>query len=463
MKRLNAIWILVFCFCFVGIGDVFATTIKITPKFDKHKKPEGPNPNAPSHTIQFELIVEVTGIPTDQYCKIDAKLVDVTTWKGTCANYPQKKAKTDRDLKFLRGDNLSWKYESDKHLSYKTMTENPEPTVTKTVYVRSYDYAAYGKLVVTVKKRGLVFYRTEIATPKTQSIPIDENENRIADGWENDDGQPNILPNGKRGYDPTADNENVLNNNHGDSIIVLEEYRGVWLNATDEHKRLSPSVKEVMIAPQDKDKKENINTPNDMWSYSISRADAMPSHTFYKMHPNYVKNPFVDVRERDNTGKVIAYQSNPHKNTGWINVNNAGIPGSIRFYAIRVAKDNSRADGPLGIAPATPNTPSPQTCVYVYYLRIKDHFPNQADLDTMVEGVIGHEAGHCVNLDHCNVPFDRQNNMCLMQKKFNPARAGDPFLAHHDAAYDVAAPPGATIPPFHDPANPKRASGVMGQ
>jgi len=449
--------------------DALATTITITPSFNKNDKPEGPNPNNLNHTKSFTLTVTVNGIPVNEYCKIDVELKDVTKWKGTCANYPKSGANTQRDLKFLRSDYINargekitgWDYHGETHISYKTTTENPEPTVTKTVNVRSYDYGAYGKLEVTVRKKGWVLYRTVIAGPTTQTIPIDKNGNQIADGWENDDTQPHILPNGKNGYNPAADDENVLNTNHGDAFSVFDEYRGVWLNGSDGHKRLKPSEKDVLIAPEDEDGSESTNTANDMWSYGKGRAGVMPGHIFHKVHPNYVKRPFDNVVVTNSGGSIIGYQINPNRDIGWVNVNSEGsllasnkIPGFKRVYAVRIKKNRSLAQGKKGIAPSTPNTPSPQTCVFVYYNRIRNEFPNQSNLNTIVSGVIGHETGHCVNLDHCPVPFSPQNN-CLMQKTFTSlGDASDPFLAHHNPAYDVAAPAGATVPPYHNPANP---------
>ncbi len=455
MKRYYALALISLgLFVFVA-NSVLATTIKIKPDFDKYEKPEGPNPINPDHTKSFVLKVTVTGIPTNEYCSIDVKLENVTDWKGTCANYPQIKPQKDRDLKFLKNDNIDWKFENDRHLSYKTTTSKAEPTVIKTVNVRSYDYGAYGNLVVTVKKRGWILYREQLATPKSQSIPIDKNENRIADGWENDDQQSYILPSGIGGYNPSADDENVLNINHGDSFIVFEEYRGVWLNKSDKHKRLKPSEKEVVIAPQDEDGSEKRNTPYDMWYYGKGRSDALNGHKFYRMHPNYVKDPFKNVLKTNRSGTVIGYHAKPNKNYGWININSTEISGSKRVYAVRVEKNRSLAVGSAGIAPATPNVPSPQTVVYIYYNRIKNVYPNQSDLNTMLEAVMGHEVGHCINLDHCNVAYSPQND-CMMQKAFaNIGDASDPVRAHHNDAYDVASPAGATIPPYHDPKNPR--------
>ena len=71
------------------------------------------------------------------------------------------------------------------------------------------DYAAYGELVLTASGSG---YTSNTVTIK---IPRDENGNKIADGWQNDD---------TVNYGRDDDNDTGPNTRTGDGITVLNEY-----------------------------------------------------------------------------------------------------------------------------------------------------------------------------------------------------------------------------------------------
>ena len=144
----------------------------------------------------------------------------------------------------LRQDSIrnpGWRSESPNiKLSHPIRMSNSSATTYERITLRvdCADYAAYGKL--TFRASG----STGNADPIDVIIPIDENENKIADCWKDDD--TSAHPNNKdddpnnnynvpsKNYVASWDEESGPANNsrRGDGIAVLDEYRGLYINGT---------------------------------------------------------------------------------------------------------------------------------------------------------------------------------------------------------------------------------------
>ncbi len=437
------------------------------PELDKAWRPGAePTTTKQDHTNTASFALKIKNLPYD-YNQIDIKLIDVSKWQGICGNYPLSGAKKDRDLKFIKSQNTKWKYESDTHLSYKTSTQRRENTVEGTVIVTAYDYAAYGKLEVSVRTRtwkvGPFEGYADALIPKTVTIPLDENGNQIADGWNDDDQQTHTI-NGvtKNGWNAAADDENVLNTNHGDGYSVFEEYRGFWTGSN--HIELSPTAKDAIICPEDDDGDINTKTTRDMWWHEYGAASAIPSHSFHIIHQTYVKDPFKYskvFKDGNMKGSVNA-------NNGWVNVNSKKIPGYKQAWAIRIDKKTyDPTETPhlvvrgrhlyniLGKTALGP--PSQKSYIRIFYQTIRNHVwwktgsTDNTIIDPLVKKVIAHEIGHCLHIDHCSVPWSKTNDCIMQQQSTNPRDVKTKFQGHADGSHEcdyalTGSPPSVTAP-----------------
>ena len=154
-------------------------------------------------------------------------LENVTSWKGYCMNAGTK---SDFDLQFVPpaeqiSNGITW---SGGNQSITASWEGNAPAGF-TVQLKCYDYGAYGELVATLYHM----------TPSHRfKIPKDENGNRIADGWKNDE---------TIRYNPSDDNESGPDGNSypGDGFSIFEEYRGFMVKELFES--TSPTDKDIFI------------------------------------------------------------------------------------------------------------------------------------------------------------------------------------------------------------------------
>src|SRR5205823_647645 len=108
-----------------------------------------------------------------------------------------------------------------------------------TAIVRSYDYASYGNFKATVKlKASGIDLRAHLEgdTREEIQLPLDENNNHIADQWEIDKGIKD------KDYYENWDSLHLDGNDHdGDGITLFEKYRGFIING--KYERLDPNKK----------------------------------------------------------------------------------------------------------------------------------------------------------------------------------------------------------------------------
>jgi hypothetical protein len=173
--------------------------------------------------------------------RFEFKLEDVSTEPGVCMNYPFEDADDTLDLTIapvrtgmvFGGDGQTAKTETD-------MTE-------ATVMVQVRDWGAYGKISATAR---LVIGGEEIevqAVAKKSgepyvSIPKDENNNSIADAWEEQNG---VYPcAGDADEDDTPEGKC-----NGDGLSAYEEYRGFFIRGFQQ--RLNPKKKDLFVYDPD--------------------------------------------------------------------------------------------------------------------------------------------------------------------------------------------------------------------
>ncbi|MBL9137047.1 MAG: hypothetical protein JNK85_14340 [Verrucomicrobiales bacterium] len=177
-------------------------------------------------------------------------LEDVSREPGICMNFPPRSepAVAPYDLRFLDNDEL-------------TVAEQGQQAETKDlvreagVAVACYDYGAHGKLKVVVQTvTGLTLVaRVEQPVGYFLSIPIDDNQNHVADAWEKD---MEVFDQGLDAkWEGTLDPAYQGQALEGDGISLFEKYRGFMVlmpDGEEAHERPSPWFKYLFIRNPDR-------------------------------------------------------------------------------------------------------------------------------------------------------------------------------------------------------------------
>ncbi len=406
------------------------------------------------------LPVRIRVVDRPIYGKLVIKLTDKSSMRGYTTNYLVDDSTDIIDMLLLKSDNSGWKEVSTGVLELEWASYTGVTTFEKKVYVRCYDYGAWGKLKATLyEKIGENSYRKldeDIGT-----APRDENGNHIADRWNNDfhpyqwsdeeNGQvdhdltrasgvsdfPYSVPSGMKRQD-TVDKETgpTGNTENGDGFTVFEEYRGFMLKSGT-FQRFSPFTKEVGIV---------IN--NNMTQYGSGSASSHPP-SFKRFYPGYVSQPFGPVWNNNH-----GYRWFISKEIGWINSNSDGIPDTDYVYAVRIQDAGEHPDDDsLGIADRS--KPNKKSLIYIYMDSIRAMREGLEEVWTLrdiVNHVIGHEVGHTVNLAHCPQSCVHALSRCMMDPRANTASIGAAPRSFHYIDYDLA---GSVKSPQNE-ANPGR-------
>ncbi|HEY3250399.1 MAG TPA: hypothetical protein VGK25_04710 [Ignavibacteria bacterium] len=183
----------------------------------------------------------------DEECnaeEVQFTLIDVSKERGRCLNDMEKIDDVDEDLQF---STLNEGYTMTKTTASKKISGKSQPVE---INIACSDYGAYGKLKASVKVKGNWYEADGDGTPdKFITIPVDLNNNQIADSWEKKNnvyGLPNIWD-----EDPTPSGQA----NTGDGITNYEEYRGFFVSdggGGKEHVRTDPKLKELFVYDKDK-------------------------------------------------------------------------------------------------------------------------------------------------------------------------------------------------------------------
>jgi hypothetical protein len=207
--------------------------------YDDWTPSAGENEEQPGNTLIIKARVFKKDNPSEQSPKkarFKFTLIDVGKEKGICMNWPQPKdQKGGYDLKIDPAENTDFDVAKDglsaisKELSYDA-----------SVTITSYDWGGWGTVMVTAypEDSGTVSAHLEADKSKYNlAIPKDENNNHIADSWEESneagmaDADDDMLPAG--------------DGHQGDGFPTYEEYRG--FRAKGVHIRTDPFQKDLFI------------------------------------------------------------------------------------------------------------------------------------------------------------------------------------------------------------------------
>lgn len=256
----------------------------------------------PERNQTLPVRIKVVDRPT--YGHLVIKLDKRSSMNGYSTNYPVDDSGNKTDMLLLKSDNSGWTDLGTGVIKFEWSSYTGNTTFEKTVYVRCYDYGAWGKLKATLYKKtgtdsnGKAVYAKEDSDIGT--VPRDENDNHIADGWNNDfypykwadevneqvdrnateqsgvNDFPYSVPFLQKRQN-TVDKETgpTGNTENGDGFTVFEEYRGFLLTSPTDHQRFSPSTKEVGIVVH-----------SSMTSYGTGSASSHPP-SFIRFFKDY--------------------------------------------------------------------------------------------------------------------------------------------------------------------------------
>jgi hypothetical protein len=303
-------------------------TVEVAPEYERWL-PKGnlDSIDEPGARLALKVLVHKKGEPkTPRKARIDFTFVDVSMEKGMAANWPAKGAAPDYDLRFLKKENPDLEVVRPDHARSK------EPVSELRAVISSHDFGAWGTLHVKATDAGGKDVRVRIGARDTNDlvIPLDDNDNRIADGWE-----MNALGH-LRGSRDLDDEKAPQQDTEGDGITLFNEYRGVVVleNGRQVHKRLDPRVKELFV---------------------IDPADIVPSALWKRVsHMQVVRvdESLVDPEANEPNSPLVNF--------------NASDGSSHPFYAIRIRKVDGDydADAPAG-DPKTTTNPLVPSMAYI--------------------------------------------------------------------------------------------------
>ncbi len=199
-------------------------------------------------------------------------------------------------MQFHAADNPGWTSVTTTSLDYTYGTDNLLQSFPDTITVRCYDWGAQGSVTVTVSETD--YYGNSpmsVAIPKTHRIPLEDNLNGIADGWETVEALKVVLiPHRgageaeRKGYDPSADGEiapDAKNKNPGDGWSNYGEWRGIFKTSQDKKvTRLNVEEKDVMYC-----------SSSDMKEYNLGNTPSFKKHSYYELEPSFVNDPWGKV------------------------------------------------------------------------------------------------------------------------------------------------------------------------
>ncbi len=195
----------------------------------------------------YTVIATITIDGSDDNCtaqEIDFTLFDVSKERGRCLNDMEQFDDVDEDLQMSQSFNQD--YEITKLTAKKTLSGKSQ---TQTINIDCRDWGAYGKLKASVLVGGSWYEAEGDGTPdKYVSIPIDYNNNHIADYWEKQNNVYGKPADWDEDPNPTGQAKT------GDGMTNYEEYRGFFVSdgsGGKEHQRMDPNQKEIFVLDDD--------------------------------------------------------------------------------------------------------------------------------------------------------------------------------------------------------------------
>ncbi len=383
--------------------------------FDENYYPKG----FPTHTFDFAVEITITD-PSQYYMiqdyMIQAKLT-LSNFKGIAANAGDS---LEDDLYFDAEDNSDWTWVDSTTLKCEYNSMNT--TLPSSIKVRCRDWGAHGEINVTTTD-----------TDITRHIPIDVNQNDIADGWEKEHGiyESDVAKAQAKAADHDDDEKGPgTNPNHGDGWSVYDEYRGLY-TTTDErgnptgYTRLNPEIKDIMYTSHANVEKYGTGALPGVEMHSFTHVD----HNLYQMG----FDPFTNIYEYASSGEVGHIDTVDDK-IGRVNYNsNPGgkatpVPGARSVWSIRIIDNGDDGTKTIRLGNATAGSPSKYSLATIFTDKIERRimvgwntlvgYPNINENDfvdpspetlrarakeKLIPIVIGHEVAHCLNIHaNCN-------------------------------------------------------------
>lgn len=349
---------------------------------------------------------------------IDFLLSGVTDWKGECMNYGDQ-SDSDKDLKFApvaeqinakvrwteQGSSLFSDWNGQK---IRASWNGTKPAKFK-VKVKCYDYGAFGNLTAQLYN---------VTQASTIPIPLDANQNRIADAWENQKGVYTSDTQAANEWAVSDDEKGPgKNTNPGDGLSAFEEYRGFRTYGV--YIRGNLNAKEIFVYSACTD-------------IGYGYAGFLPSPFRVCAIAEYEMGSGEDDRRIDHKGE--------------------DVPGgsSTKQKALKVNKDETTvqvegAGMTLGVTEGRgpPHAVGDITIYYgAIYRRVRQatrpsggpgwlgFSPSADDLRKVRSKVLGHEIGHGINLHHHDIFTDDQQNpdpnyRCIMENGFTIKVSGN--------------------------------------
>ncbi|HLK88670.1 MAG TPA: hypothetical protein VKZ18_02180 [Polyangia bacterium] len=158
---------------------------------------------------------------------------------GIAMNYPQQgKTKPKPDLFFTQPQPAGIHFIDETHVETATATATEA-----TVEIAARDPGAYGVVEASCPTLGLTGTNAK-GDKQGLSVPLDDNNNHVADKWEKDNGVYG------KNYPADWDSEDTPQGlRKGDGYTLFDEYRGflVDTNGEERHQRLSPAHKKLFV------------------------------------------------------------------------------------------------------------------------------------------------------------------------------------------------------------------------
>ncbi|MCD6396608.1 MAG: hypothetical protein J7L71_03645 [Spirochaetaceae bacterium] len=193
----------------------------------------GEEENTVSITAEIEEDKNLAG-------KWEFTLYKVSNEKGYCLNSGEGE---EYDLEFVNNQE-GFIETKDGEKDGEWIIETTETSNKAVVAIQSHDYGAWGKLKARVSVDGIWYECKTENGDDYITVPFDEDEDRIADYWEEQYDVYDKDENWDEDPKPSGQNSN------GDGISLYEEYRG-FEDESYQHERLNPQVKELFVRDED--------------------------------------------------------------------------------------------------------------------------------------------------------------------------------------------------------------------
>lgn len=315
------------------------------------------DPEQPGNTFTVKAWVHDPDTPQGQAPKHKARiqfsLPKVSREPGVCMNWPPAtKVKTGEGLRILEEENQG------TLLVKSPVYAQSMGLVDQTRVVLSvFDYGAWGRLKVTAQDDlgHELAVRVRGREESELKIPVDENDNHIADAWETAKGVSGKPADADDETGPTEDNTH-----DGDGLTLYEEYRG--FSVKGQHFSGDPQRKDLFIC-----------------DHTAAKVAGPGINLFEKASRINVHQ--VDYKELGSSSRII-------------NANHAREPHAVDQHGILI-EDGLKGESPQQV-PISDNEPfgSPKHTLFVQLPEGRKYKSGHSLVD------VAHEIGHAVGLQH---------------------------------------------------------------